>query len=165
MKKKLPLILGILCTWVFSQAQTVKPHSEVKPISQERRQVPPGPDDQSRAARYSGMFTRLLNLDEQQHEKVSQIITTRINAIAQLTNKSGVSDPISAEEEQIRSHFIQEMDNILTPEQKIKWDQYRTDTKQRKDNIRNGQKVPYVKSDNFRLQSPVLLKGDDGFDD
>jgi hypothetical protein len=165
MIKKLPLILA------FVSALTGFANAQQTPLtnSQNTKQAAnTRSDDQSRASRYSNMFARLLNLDVQQHEKVNQIALARLTALGQLPNRTAQSEKnghMSEEERQIRSQFNKSMDNILIPEQKIKWDQYRSQIRQRKDNIRNGQKDASFKAGNAGSQNPVLLPEDDGFDD
>ena len=182
MIKKLPLLIVFMYFYGLSLAQTPQSRSQVKAgtenkpvqsglsnsVPQEHRKADSGTDNQNIASRYSNMFAKLLNLDAGQHEKVNQFTITRITAMRALPNgtgQSGKSGTMSEDERQIRSQFVQEMDNILTPEQKIKWNQYRLQIRQRKENIKNGQKDVSIKSDNPASKNTVLMKEDDGFDD
>jgi hypothetical protein len=123
------------------------------------------PTPEQIATRQSMHLQKMLGLSDDQKQKTYQAVLTRASAIQTIRAKYGPEGDKKAmhtEVKPVKEQFVQTMNGILTPEQKIKWEEYRLKMKENRTKNKSVKEGPPAGGNG----DPKKLRGDDdGIDD
>lgn len=155
MKKTIAIMLAL-------GAFTVARAQEQQPVPQNQTVTPNKPSPEQMATRHSMHLQKMLGLSDDQKQKTYQAVLARNTAIQSIRAKYGPNGDrkaMHAEAKPVKEQFVQTMNGILTPEQKIKWEEERLKLKENR--LKNKQVTPSGGNG-----SPQKLTGeDDGIND
>ncbi len=160
MKKIIVTILTLSAlNLAHAQTQTTAPATKQPSFANK-------PTPEQVAMRNSMHLQKMLELTDDQKQKVHQAILTRGNTLKKIHEKYGADGDKKAmhkEAKPIRTQFVQTMNSILTPAQKTKWEEHRLKIKQHRQQKHN-ETTPA--SETGGNGAPQKLTGDDdGIDD
>jgi len=127
--KKIILVSALaLATLQFAQAQQAKP-ATTGPATPHQAATP-----EQKAMRDAARLQKVLNLTDEQKQKVYQAALTRTSSMQQIKNKQAENrKALHAEAKPIKDQFVKDVNMALTPEQQQKWEAYRAEQKQKHD--------------------------------
>lgn len=138
MKKTIALIAAVCCL-SFANAQ------QAKEAPTGTTATPQGRTPEIMAKRHTKNLQHLLGLSEDQTKKTYDILLVRLTEAKAVRDKAGPDADKKALREQlkpIRLKFITEMNGILTPGQRTKWEEHRAQMKQNREKANGNTTTP-----------------------
>lgn len=161
--KKTLVLLSALCSMTFANAQNAAPASSTTAA---QPQKPNGPKPEMVAQRHSKHLEKALGLTPEQTQKAYDALLIRFTEIQKIRQKYGPEGDKKARHAEVvavRKNFVQTMNGILTPEQKVKWDEHRKAVKKGKTEHKNANGNPPPASGSNDIKK--LTDDDDGIID
>jgi len=126
--KKIILSALAIATLQFAQAQQTQ--QPAQPTTQHQAPTP-----EQKATHDAANLQKVLRLSEEQKQKVYQAALTRTAAMQQIKSKNAGNDHkiLRAEAKPVKEQFVKDVNLALTPEQQQKWEAYRLEQKQKRE--------------------------------
>ena len=164
MKKIIALLLA---TGTLSLANAQEAQTAPAPQNPQSQPQVSKPSPEMIATRNSMHLQKMLGLTEDQKQKTYQAILTRTTTLQSIHAKygpNGDKKAMHAEAKPVKEQYVQTMNGILTPEQKVKWDENRLKMKER--HMKNASpKNDPAPATGGNGAPQKLMNDDDGIDD